>query len=426
MQPRGSFPRRRLPLGSFRTAAIAWRTPSGLINPPPKKVKTTAGICTRERRQGAAAHVRKGGPSGPPCSGRHDGRLPLRAFHPAQEALSWGTFVVAAADNDGENDDGDVASPASVKRVIAVGAVNQTGVIAPFSSAGQNGGSLFPPILPRTDPDRKPEVVAPGVRIWCDIPGGGHGFGSGTSHATAFVSCAPATIPGARPDLRSQNNGGETTIVKFKQVLMETAPVLDGQAVPHDEHYGYGLIQAYDACVALGRENKTAPPARGIGMPKNDEKTSVTSQERSDSPKIPVVFSGDLDIATKCDTDMVDITSALEALVNDSGVQEGIASVFVPGATGALTTMEFEPGVVEDLRAALRRMVPAGIEYQHHLKWKDGNGHSHVRAALIGPGVTLPVRQGRLPLGTWQQVVFIELDARPRKRKLLVQIIGTR
>jgi secondary thiamine-phosphate synthase enzyme len=122
---------------------------------------------------------------------------------------------------------------------------------------------------------------------------------------------------------------------------------------------------------------------------------------------------------------MLDITSQVEQLVSDSGVTEGIANVFVPGATGALTTMEYDPGVVEDLRAALERMAPRGIEYQHHLKWKDGNGHSHVRAALLGPCVTLPVREGHLPLGTWQQIVFIELDARPRKRELLVQIIGT-
>jgi len=182
------------------------------------------------------------------------GRLPILGTETEKacnEAISWGTFVVSAADNDGENDDGDVSSPASVKHVIAVGAVNITGIIAPFSSAGRNGGSLLPPLLPRYDPDKKPEVVAPGVDIWCDIPGGGHEFGSGTSHATAFVSGCLAVVLSALPQYLPQNNEGETTIVKFKQALMDTALKLDGQAVPHDEHYGYGLIQAHALYLAL-------------------------------------------------------------------------------------------------------------------------------------------------------------------------------
>jgi hypothetical protein len=168
------------------------------------------------------------------------------------EAISWGTFVVAAADNDGESDNGDVASPASLKHVIAVGAVNSTGIIAPFSSAGRNGGSIFPPMLPRKDPDKKPELVAPGVDIWCDVPGGGHEFGSGTSHSTAFMSSCLAVILGALPQYLPRNNDGETTIVKFKNALMDTALKHDGQAEPHDEHYGYGLVQAHAAYVALG------------------------------------------------------------------------------------------------------------------------------------------------------------------------------
>ena len=176
------------------------------------------------------------------------GRLPILGTETekaCKEAISWGTFVVAAADNDGASDDGDVSSPASVKNVIAVGAVNSTGVIAPFSSAGRNEGSLLPPILPRHDPDKKPEVVAPGVDLWCDIPGGANDFGSGTSHATAFVSGCLAVVLGALPQYLPRNNEGETTIVKFKQALMDTALKLDGQAEPHDEHYGYGLIQAH-------------------------------------------------------------------------------------------------------------------------------------------------------------------------------------
>jgi subtilisin family serine protease len=182
------------------------------------------------------------------------GRIPIlgtETERACKEALSWGAFVVAAADNDGDSDDGDVTSPASVKNVIAVGAVNATGVIAPWSSAGRNGGSLLPPRLPRSDPDRKPEVVAPGVDLWCAVPGGGHDFGSGTSHAAAFVSGCLALVLGALPRYLPRNNEGETTIVKFKQALMDTALKLEGQARPHDEHYGYGLIQAAALRAAL-------------------------------------------------------------------------------------------------------------------------------------------------------------------------------
>jgi serine protease AprX len=181
-------------------------------------------------------------------------RLPIlgtETERACKEAISWGCLVVAAADNDGDSDDGDVTSPASVKNVIAVGAVNATGIIAPWSSAGLNGGSLFPPKLPRSDPDRKPEVVAPGVDLWCAVPGGGHDFGSGTSHSAAFVSGVLALVVGALPQYLPRNNGGETTIVKFKQSLMDTALKLDGQARPHDEHYGYGLIQAHELYIAL-------------------------------------------------------------------------------------------------------------------------------------------------------------------------------
>ena len=160
-------------------------------------------------------------------------------------------------------------------------------------------------------------------------------------------------------------------------------------------------------------------------MRRTTVRIGLTSQEPPAAAGAPAVFSGELDISTKGELDMQDITSELASLIDDSGILHGIVTIFVPGATGALTTMEFEPGVVEDLRDAIRRMAPDNIVYQHHLKWKDGNGQSHVRAALIGPSVTFPVREGRVPFGTWQQVVFIELDVRPRKRKLLVQIIGT-
>jgi secondary thiamine-phosphate synthase enzyme len=161
-------------------------------------------------------------------------------------------------------------------------------------------------------------------------------------------------------------------------------------------------------------------------MRKASERSSVVSDERPSGPECLAVFAGEIELSTKGELDMVDLTAGLESLIDDSGVADGLVNIFVPGATGALTTMEYEPGVVEDLRAAIRRMAPDDLEYQHHLKWKDGNGQSHVRAALVGPSVTVPLREGRIPAGTWQQIVFIELDVRPRKRKLLVQILGTR
>ena len=153
--------------------------------------------------------------------------------------------------------------------------------------------------------------------------------------------------------------------------------------------------------------------------------SSAVAQEQPGTPSANKVFSSEINISTKGDLDILDITSSLESLVHDSGIQEGMACVFIGGSTGAITTMEFEPGVVGDIRAALQRLAPRGADYQHHLKWNDGNGHSHVRAAILGPSVTIPIREGQLPLGTWQQVVFIELDVRPRNRKLMVNIVGT-
>jgi secondary thiamine-phosphate synthase enzyme len=161
-------------------------------------------------------------------------------------------------------------------------------------------------------------------------------------------------------------------------------------------------------------------------MRRTSVRIGLTSQDQSTATGTPEIFAGEIEISSRGELDMLDISAELEKLIDDSGLLDGIVTVFVPGATGALTTMEYEPGVVDDLKAAIKRMAPSELEYQHHLKWKDGNGQSHVRAALIGPSVTFPVREGHVPFGTWQQVVFIELDVRPRKRKLLVQMVGTR
>ncbi len=122
--------------------------------------------------------------------------------------------------------------------------------------------------------------------------------------------------------------------------------------------------------------------------------------------------------------DVIDITEKVAAVVQESGLLAGIVVVFVPGATGAVTTIEHEPGLVVDIRAALERIAPELNEYAHDQKWGDGNGHSHIRASLIGPSLTVPFLNGQLMLGTWQQIVFLELDNRPRKRRIILQIFG--
>ncbi len=122
--------------------------------------------------------------------------------------------------------------------------------------------------------------------------------------------------------------------------------------------------------------------------------------------------------------DVIDITEKVAATVQESGLQAGIAVVFVPGATAAVTTIEHEPGLVDDIKAAIERIAPEQNEYAHDQKWGDGNGHSHIRASLIGPSLTVPFQNGQLMLGTWQQIVFLELDNGPRDRRVVVQILG--
>lgn len=122
--------------------------------------------------------------------------------------------------------------------------------------------------------------------------------------------------------------------------------------------------------------------------------------------------------------EVIDITGKVAAVVQTSGFQSGIAVIFVPGATGAITTIEHEPGLVQDIREALERMAPKDIEYAHNQRWQDGNGHSHIRASMVGPSLTVPFAGKKLLLGTWQQIVFLEMDNRPRKRKIIVQILG--
>lgn len=128
---------------------------------------------------------------------------------------------------------------------------------------------------------------------------------------------------------------------------------------------------------------------------------------------------------TRGDGHIVNLTDELQALVEKSGVRAGQLTAVVVGSTAALTTTEFEPGLVEhDLAAALEKIAPRDGHYEHEATWGDDNGHSHVRASLIGPSISLPVLDGRIPLGTWQQVILMEFDTRPRRRQVAVTVTG--
>jgi len=137
-----------------------------------------------------------------------------------------------------------------------------------------------------------------------------------------------------------------------------------------------------------------------------------------------MVHSETISLNTKGFTDIIDITPQVSSIVEQSRIHDGLVTVFCPGSTGALTTIEYESGVIRDLQKAIERLIPSDIPYDHDRRWGDGNGFSHVRAALMKPSLTLPLIQGRLALGTWQQIVFIDFDNRGRQRKLVVQIIG--
>ena len=131
-----------------------------------------------------------------------------------------------------------------------------------------------------------------------------------------------------------------------------------------------------------------------------------------------------LQLSTRGDCDVQDITAKVESVVAESGLQNGMITLFTPSSTSALTTIEFESGAVADLRQVLDEIAPPDRDYQHHLRWGDGNGHAHLRAALLGPSLTIPVVDGQLTLGTWQQVVFLDFDVRPRRRQIVAQLIG--
>lgn len=150
------------------------------------------------------------------------------------------------------------------------------------------------------------------------------------------------------------------------------------------------------------------------------EKTLITDKKLS-----PVtVYSREFEFPMQSELDIVNITSEVAQAVSDSGLAAGTATVFVPGATGAITCLEYEPGVVADFRDAIERLAPRDMAYEHNRLQADGNGHGHVRAGFLGPSLVVPFSRGELILGVWQQIVLVNCDNRARSRRLVVQVMG--
>jgi secondary thiamine-phosphate synthase enzyme len=132
----------------------------------------------------------------------------------------------------------------------------------------------------------------------------------------------------------------------------------------------------------------------------------------------------ELEIKTTAGTDILDLTTSVQDKVQQTGVTAGLLTLFISGSTAALTTIEYESGAVNDLKAALERLFPQDLDYAHDRRWGDGNGYAHVRAAFLKPSLSIPIDQGRLQLGTWQQIVLLDFDNRPRRRRIRGQILG--
>ena len=137
-----------------------------------------------------------------------------------------------------------------------------------------------------------------------------------------------------------------------------------------------------------------------------------------------MTYSETISLSTKGFSDIIDITDRVDSVVGHSKVKDGLVTVFCPGSTGSITTIEYESGVLRDLQMAIEKIVSSNIPYEHDRRWGDGNGFSHVRAALMKPSLSVPLIKGKLSLGTWQQIVFIDFDNRRRDRNILVQVMG--
>lgn len=129
-------------------------------------------------------------------------------------------------------------------------------------------------------------------------------------------------------------------------------------------------------------------------------------------------------VSSNGEGDMIDMTRQTDESIKASGLQDGIVTIFVSGSTASITTIEYEVGLKKDFPKMLARIAPSEIEYEHDNTWHDANGHSHVRASLVGPSLTVPFKNKSLMLGTWQQIVLLEMDTRPRERKIVLQIVG--
>ncbi|KRT60775.1 MAG: hypothetical protein XU09_C0008G0244 [Thaumarchaeota archaeon CSP1-1] len=136
------------------------------------------------------------------------------------------------------------------------------------------------------------------------------------------------------------------------------------------------------------------------------------------------VITKTIQVKTKGEDDIIDITDQTSKGIEGSKMKNGVVTIFVSGSTAALTTIEYEPGLLSDFPKMLERVAPKNIDYGHEKLWHDGNGHSHVRASLVGPSLTVPFCNGQMMLGTWQQIVLLELDTRSRERNLVLQILG--
>lgn len=137
-----------------------------------------------------------------------------------------------------------------------------------------------------------------------------------------------------------------------------------------------------------------------------------------------IIETREISVSTTSGTDVIDITPNIMADIERSEILNGAITIFVPGSTASLTTIEYEEGVINDLKKAIDRLAPQDLYYEHNERWGDGNGYSHVRAALLGPSLHIPIIDGRLTLGTWQQIVLMDFDNRPRRRRVIFQIMG--
>ncbi len=136
------------------------------------------------------------------------------------------------------------------------------------------------------------------------------------------------------------------------------------------------------------------------------------------------VYTGRIHLSTRGHSDMHDITAQVQEIVRRSGLRAGVVTIFAPSSTSGITTIEFESGALADLKRLFDELAPEDRPYQHNLRWGDGNGYAHVRSALLGPSLSVPFADGKLLLGTWQQITFIDFDNRPRQREIIVQVMG--